>query len=100
MIDPAQLLRPHLRTLKPYSSARDDYSGTEGVFLDANENPLGSITRENWNRYPDPYQQALKEKIGRLKKIPAANIFLGNGSDEPIDLLFRAFCLNRNTKLN
>lgn len=92
MIDPAQLLRPHLRTLKPYSSARDDYRGTEGVFLDANENPLGSITKENWNRYPDPYQQALKEKIGALKKIPAANIFLGNGSDEPIDLLFRAFC--------
>ena len=60
--------------------------------MDANENPLGSITKENWNRYPDPYQQALKEKIGRLKKIPAANIFLGNGSDEPIDLLFRAFC--------
>ena len=92
MIDPAQLLRPHLRTLKPYSSARDDYQGKEGVFLDANENPLGSITKENWNRYPDPYQQALKEKIGQLKKIPAANIFLGNGSDEPIDLLFRAFC--------
>ena len=92
MIDPAQLLRPHLRTLKPYSSARDDYQGKEGAFLDANENPLGSITKENWNRYPDPYQQALKEKIGALKKIPAANIFLGNGSDEPIDLLFRAFC--------
>lgn len=92
MFDPVKLLRPHLRSLVPYSSARDDYQGTEGVFLDANENPLGSITERKWNRYPDPYQTALKAKIAGIKGVPAANIFLGNGSDEPIDLLFRAFC--------
>jgi len=92
MFDPVQLLRPHLQSLKPYSSARDDYKGSEGVFLDANENPYGSITEANWNRYPDPYQQALKARIAGIKGVPPANIFLGNGSDEPIDLLFRAFC--------
>lgn len=92
MFDPVQLLRPHLRTLTPYSSARDDYQGSEGVFLDANENPYGSITEQDWNRYPDPYQRALKNKVAGIKGVDAANIFLGNGSDEPIDLLFRAFC--------
>jgi len=92
MFDPKQLLRPHLRSLKPYSSARDDYQGSEGVFLDANENPLGSITQQHWNRYPDPYQKALKQKIGEIKGADPRNIFLGNGSDEPIDLLYRAFC--------
>ncbi len=92
MFDPVKLLRPHLQTLKPYSSARDDYQGSEGIFLDANENPYGSITRENWNRYPDPYQKALKDKIAAIKEVAAENLFLGNGSDEPIDLLFRAFC--------
>ncbi len=92
MFDPVKLLRPHLQSLVPYSSARDDYQGDEGVFLDANENPLGSITERKWNRYPDPYQTALKAKIAEIKEVPAANIFLGNGSDEPIDLLFRAFC--------
>lgn len=92
MFDPRDLLRPHLRELVPYSSARDDYQGSFGVFLDANENPLGSITSEKWNRYPDPYQTKLKEKIAEIKNIAADHIFLGNGSDEPIDLLFRAFC--------
>ena len=92
MFDPVALLRPHLKTLRPYSSARDDYKGNEGVFLDANENPYGSITEQNWNRYPDPYQKALKERIAGIKGIEAQHIFLGNGSDEPIDLLFRAFC--------
>ena len=92
MFDPNQLLRKHLQKLVPYSSARDDYKGNEGVFLDANENPLGSITEERWNRYPDPYQLALKSKIAQVKLVNAENIFLGNGSDEPIDLLFRAFC--------
>ncbi len=92
MFDPRELLRPHLRELIPYSSARDDYKGSFGVFLDANENPLGSITSEKWNRYPDPYQTKLKAKIAETKAVAADRIFLGNGSDEPIDLLFRAFC--------
>lgn len=92
MFDPVKLLRPHLQSLVPYSSARDDYQGSEGVFLDANENPLGSITERKWNRYPDPYQTALKAKIAEIRGVPAKNLFLGNGSDEPIDLLFRAFC--------
>ncbi|MBO3698147.1 histidinol-phosphate transaminase [Roseivirga sp. E12] len=92
MFDPNQLLRPHLRSLVPYSSARDDYKGSEGVFLDANENPYGSITAEKWNRYPDPYQKHLKARIAEIKGVNPEQIFLGNGSDEPIDLLFRAFC--------
>jgi histidinol-phosphate aminotransferase len=73
--------------LKPYSSARDEFSGSEGVFLDANENPYGTL-----NRYPDPYQKVLKEKLSQLKSIPSKNIFIGNGSDEIIDLVFRIFC--------
>ncbi|WP_420387619.1 histidinol-phosphate transaminase [Roseivirga sp.] len=92
MFRPADLLRPHLKQLVPYSSARDDYKGSEGVFLDANENPLGSITQDNWNRYPDPYQKQLKERLSQIKGVRPEQIFLGNGSDEPIDLLFRAFC--------
>ncbi len=92
MFDLKGLIRPHLKDLVPYSSARDDYKGNDGVFLDANENPFGSITKENWNRYPDPYQYELKNKIGEIKRVSADRIFLGNGSDEPIDLLFRAFC--------
>lgn len=91
-IDLTTLLRPHILALKPYSSARDEYTGRDGVFLDANENPFGSITAENFNRYPDPYQQALKERISEIKGVSANQLFLGNGSDEAIDLLFRAFC--------
>ncbi|AGA78705.1 histidinol-phosphate transaminase [Echinicola vietnamensis] len=87
-----KLLRPHIAQLKPYSSARDEYTGKEGVFLDANENPFGSITAESFNRYPDPYQHALKEKISAIKQVPVEQIFIGNGSDEAIDLLMRAFC--------
>ena len=92
MSNPTDLLRPHLKQLVPYSSARDDYKGKDGVFLDANENPIGSITEENWNRYPDPYQLELKAKLAKIKGVNAEQIFLGNGSDEPIDLLYRAFC--------
>lgn len=91
-IDIASLLRPHLRQLQPYTSARDEYSGSEGVFLDANENPFGSSTSQDFNRYPDPYQTALKKEIAKIKGANPAQIFLGNGSDEAIDLLFRAFC--------
>lgn len=91
--DIKHLLRPHILQLKPYSSARDEYSGTEGIFLDANENPIGSITEENYNRYPDPYQSALKSRISEIKSVSTERIFLGNGSDEAIDLLFRAFCV-------
>lgn len=83
-----QLLRENIRLLKPYSSARDEFSGEADVFLDANENPYNSP----WNRYPDPRQKKLKSRVSVLKKVPAENIFLGNGSDEPIDLLIRAFC--------
>lgn len=87
-----KLLRNNIRSIKPYSSARDEYSGKTGVFLDANENPLGSVGLQGYNRYPDPYQSDLKTVISGIKNISAEHIFLGNGSDEPIDLLFRAFC--------
>lgn len=86
------LLRPHIAKLQPYTSARDEYTGKEGVFLDANENPFGSITEQDFNRYPDPYQGALKEEISKIKQVRPTQIFLGNGSDEAIDLLYRAFC--------
>ncbi len=83
-----KLLRKNILNLQPYSSARDEYSGEAMVFLDANENPFN----QPYNRYPDPLQKELKEKIAGLKEVSDENIFLGNGSDEPIDLLIRAFC--------
>jgi histidinol-phosphate aminotransferase len=89
------ILRENIKKLVPYSSARDEYKGSMGVLLDANENSLGSpiddIT-ENVNRYPDPQQTELKKKIGTIKGVPVESIFIGNGSDEAIDILFRAFC--------
>jgi histidinol-phosphate aminotransferase len=87
-----KIIRPHIFTLTPYSSARDEYSGKEGTFLDANENPFGSVISGNYNRYPDPYQWAVKEKLGEVKDVRATQIFLGNGSDEAIDLVIRACC--------
>lgn len=85
----AQLIRPNILRLAPYSSARDEYSGHEAhVFLDANESPYNSPL----NRYPDPLQRELKTKIAEVKGIPAEYTFLGNGSDEAIDLLYRCFC--------
>ena len=87
-----KLLRPHIVSLAPYSSARDEYSGSEGIFLDANENPIGSVTAAMYNRYPDPYQHKIKKLLAPIKKVQPENIFLGNGSDEAIDLLIRAFC--------
>ncbi len=84
------LVRPHLLGIKAYSSARDEYDGHEGVFLDANENPFDDA--HDWNRYPDPYQRELKSAIASVKEVGVENIFIGLGSDEPIDLLIRAFC--------
>lgn len=87
------ITRENIKTLAPYSSARDEYKGDEGIFLDANENPFGSpVLDDNYNRYPDPLQLKVKSKISEIKSIPAEQIFLGNGSDEAIDILFRAFC--------
>ena len=83
---------PHIMNLKPYSSARDEFKGKEGVFLDANENPLGSGLSENWNRYPDPLQLAIKKQLARIKSCHIDQIFLGNGSDEAIDLIIRMTC--------
>ncbi|HSZ72306.1 MAG TPA: histidinol-phosphate transaminase [Cytophagaceae bacterium] len=87
-----EILRSNIRNAKPYSSARDEYKGKEGIFLDANENPFGSVGGHKYNRYPDPLQWKLKEKIAPLKKVKPEQVFLGNGSDEPIDLLIRAVC--------
>ncbi|WP_017731781.1 histidinol-phosphate transaminase [Nafulsella turpanensis] len=92
MAELLQLLRPHLQKLVPYSSARDEFSGEAAVFLDANENPLGSATLENYNRYPDPYQYRVKRMLAKIKCVEQEQTFLGNGSDEAIDLLIRAFC--------
>lgn len=75
-----------------YSSARHEFSGNARIFLDANENAFGSPLEEDYNRYPDPLQLSVKEKISKIKGVPPASIFLGNGSDEAIDLLFRIFC--------
>jgi histidinol-phosphate aminotransferase len=108
-----KLIRENIRNLKPYSSARDEFRGEADIFLDANENAFGSplsvrgsdactldsarsdrvlLTSANYNRYPDPLQIELKEKLSQIKGVPAGNIFLGNGSDEVIDLLYRSFC--------
>jgi histidinol-phosphate aminotransferase len=82
------LLRSNIRNLHPYSCARDEFKGEASVYLDANENPYNAP----YNRYPDPLQWEVKELLSRVKNVPSENIFLGNGSDEPIDLLYRAFC--------
>ena len=87
MFNLKDLVRANIWSLKPYSSARDEFSGDEGVFLDANENPFGTL-----NRYPDSYQKELKQKLSAYKNIPTENIFIGNGSDEIIDLTYRIFC--------
>jgi histidinol-phosphate aminotransferase len=87
MFELDKITRPNIRALQPYSSARDEFSGTDGIFLDANENPYGDL-----NRYPDPYQRDLKQMISGIKNVDEKNVFIGNGSDEIIDLLFRIFC--------
>lgn len=81
-------VRPNIRALEPYSSARDEFKGEASVYLDANENPYN----QPYNRYPDPMQWRLKERIAEIKSVPKESILLGNGSDEPIDLIIRAFC--------
>ncbi len=86
------LVRSNVKRLSPYSSARDEFKGTASVYLDANENSLGSPLLKWYNRYPDPMQWKVKEKISFIKKVPVEQIFLGNGSDEPIDILYRCFC--------
>ncbi len=108
MFDVNKIVRENIRDLKPYSSARHEFTGEAKVYLDANENGFGSPVpvfgttlsafdsaqsdKSNYNRYPDPLQEELKGKISFIKGVPAHNIFLGNGSDEAIDLLYRAFC--------
>lgn len=87
MFNLKNIIRENILYLQPYASARDEFSGRDGVFLDANENPFGSL-----NRYPDPYQIELKQKLSELKDVSINNIFVGNGSDEVIDLAFRIFC--------
>jgi len=84
----ANLVRPNIRKLVPYSSARSEFKGKAEIFLDANENPFET----GLNRYPDPLQWKLKAAISKLKGVPAEQIFLGNGSDEAIDLVVRIFC--------
>ncbi|WP_207420415.1 histidinol-phosphate transaminase [Desertivirga brevis] len=86
------LLRENIKNLVPYSSARDEFKGEASVFLDANENSYGSPIKDQYNRYPDPLQWKVKKRISEIKGVPPQNIFLGNGSDEAIDILFRAFC--------
>jgi len=86
------ILRENIKNLTPYSSARDEYQGEASVFLDANENAFGSPLETQYNRYPDPLQYEVKKRLSEIKGVPPRNIFLGNGSDEAIDILFRAFC--------
>jgi len=88
------LVRPNIATLTPYSSARDDFDKTdkEYIYLDANENSYGSVLGNGFNRYPDPLQKKVRKKIAKMKLIDSSQVFLGHGSDEAVDLLFRVFC--------
>ncbi len=87
-MNPLKLVRRNILNLTPYSTARDEYKGSLGIFLDANENPYN----DNFNRYPDPVQKELKALLSEIKHVPTESIFIGNGSDEAIDLAFRVFC--------
>ncbi len=86
------LVRDNIKKMTAYSSARQEFTGNASIYLDANENSFGSPLPDNFNRYPDPLQMQVKEKLSNIKGVPAQNIFLGNGSDEAIDLLYRIFC--------
>jgi histidinol-phosphate aminotransferase len=92
MFELNNLLRENIKKLVPYSSARDEFQGEASIYLDANENAFGSPLDRNYNRYPDPLQYAVKKRLSEIKGVPPRNIFLGNGSDEAIDILFRSFC--------
>ena len=87
-MDLTKLVRKNILALAPYSTARDEYQGELDIYLDANENPFN----DGYNRYPDPYQKRLKERLARIKGVDSSRIFIGNGSDEPIDLVYRIFC--------
>ena len=87
-MDLTKLVRKNILALAPYSTARDEYQGELDIYLDANENPFN----DGYNRYPDPYQKRLKERLSRIKGVDSSRIFIGNGSDEPIDLVYRIFC--------
>ena len=86
------LVRENIKKMTAYSSARHEFTGNASIYLDANENSFGSPLPDNFNRYPDPLQMDVKEKLSKIKGVPTQNIFLGNGSDEAIDLLYRIFC--------
>jgi histidinol-phosphate aminotransferase len=90
--DLQRLVRENIKRLVPYSTARHEFTGKASILLDANENAYGSPLEDNFNRYPDPYQWQLKFEITKIKGVPAENIFIGNGSDEVIDLAYRIFC--------
>jgi histidinol-phosphate aminotransferase len=90
--DVDKIVRENIQKLKPYSSARSEYRGEAEIFIDANENAYGSPLDENYNRYPDPLQWALKKELSKIKGVPPQNIFIGNGIDEVIDIAFRIFC--------
>lgn len=92
MFELDKIIRQNIKTLKPYSSARDEFKGEASVYLDANENAFGSPLSQAFHRYPDPMAYAVKMRLSEIKGVPARNIFLGNGSDEAIDILFRSFC--------
>lgn len=92
MFNLQKILRENIKHLVPYSSARDEFKGEASVYLDANENSFGSPLGTNYNRYPDPMQFKVKQRLSEIKGVPPRNIFVGNGSDEAIDILFRAFC--------
>ena len=89
VFDLEKLIRPNVKALTPYSSARDEFEGDASVFMDANESPYPT----EYNRYPDPHQKKLKQKIASIKNVSADQIFIGNGSDEAIDLLYRIFAI-------
>ncbi|RPD40904.1 histidinol-phosphate transaminase [Chitinophaga barathri] len=92
MFDLESILRDNIKRLVPYSSARDEFKGEASVYLDANENSFGSPLPAAYHRYPDPLQWKVKYRLAEIKGVPPQNIFLGNGSDEAIDILYRAFC--------